>query len=572
MKKMIAIILVLTMLLAGSGVSFAETTHVISTKMVPLYVISMQFELEIPLYFMDEQEDIPWISMTDAHELLLMTYQLLGDAGYQLTMETEGKRFFFIRENGSMTEIDFEKGRVIWDDYNLFTSKSFADQPLDMLSEPYVNEAGEPLLFYRDPASFSRKGENMELNFAEFFQHFEDFSMELVYQDGMGYLPLQTFSDLFMAQSLINLGYNGEAVFVIVGNELGDMREAYYAVEPKERSEEMAIFNYLETCLALQFHYGLKEHHEIPSFGTFFEHLGIDEVLMSPDALTANQALSDVVYVYLDDMHSKFQSASPYAGDVEVMGNMTPYSRTRLLKHEADLLAQREKAYPDGCPGYEEIGNTAFVTFDEYTFSHGLDYYADPGAEALMDADTIGLIMYAHKQITRENSPIENVVLDMSLNKGGTVASGIYTIGWMLGECDFHLADAMTRAQASLKYRVDVNGDHVCDEKDSISHLNLFCLTSPVSFSCGNLVPCSFKASSNVTLIGRPTSGGACSVQPLVSADGTLWRISSRMRLSTLCNGAFYDVDQGVEPDVVFAKDESYYDRQGLTDMINAMK
>lgn len=572
MKKMIAIILMLVMLLTGSSAAFAETSPVISQKTVPLYVTTMQFELEIPLYFMDGQQDIPWISMTDAHEMLMMMYQILGDAGYQLTMETEGKSFFFIRENGSMAEVDFEKGRVVWDDYNLFTCMSFAHQPLDLLSEPYVNEAGEPHLFYRDPASFSRKGESMELHFAEFFQHFAEFSMEPVYQDGMGYLPLQTFSDLFMAQNRMNLGYNGEAVFAIVGNELGDMREAYYAVEPKERSEELAIFNYLETCLALQFHYGLKEQHEIPSFGTLFERLGIAEALMSPDPLTADNTLSDVVYVYLDDMHSKFLSASPYAGDVEAPGTMTPYSRTRLIKHETDLMAQREKVYPDGCPGYEEIGNTAFVTFDDYTFGPALDYYGDPGTEKLMDVDTIGLIMYAHKQITRENSPIENVVLDMSLNKGGVADAALYTIGWMLGECDIHLADAMTGAQASMKYRVDVNGDRICDAKDSIAHLNLFCLTSPVSFSCGNLVPASLKASNNVTLIGRPTSGGACVVQPLVSADGTLWRISGRMRLSTLCNGAFYDVDQGVVPDVVLAKDESYYDRQGLTDMINAMK
>lgn len=91
MKKMIALILMLAVLLAGSSAAFAETSPVISQRTAPLYAATMQSELAIPLYFMDGQEDIPWISMTDAHEMLLMMYQILGDAGCRLTMKTEGK-------------------------------------------------------------------------------------------------------------------------------------------------------------------------------------------------------------------------------------------------------------------------------------------------------------------------------------------------------------------------------------------------------------------------------------------------------------------------------------------------
>ena len=72
-----------------------------------------------------------------------------------------------------------------------------------------------------------------------------------------------------------------------------------------------------------------------------------------------------------------------------------------------------------------------------------------------------------------------------------------------------------------------------------------------------------------MTLLGRRSGGGACAVQPLATADGTLWRVSSRLRLSTVMNGSYYDVDEGAEPDIVIDKAADYYDREKLTNYIN---
>ena len=383
-------------------------------------------------------------------------------------------------------------------------------------------------------------------------------------------MPLQTFSDLFLAYFYINLAYNGEAVFMIEATDLGDMRETYYSVEPRERSAELARFNYVETCLSLQFNYGLKDEHDIPSFGTLFELTGIDQAMQSTDALEANVALSDVINGYIDDLHSAFVFASPYAGDVAVEPNVQSLSANRIIGHAQRLSAAAREYFPDCMRFYQEIGNTAYISFNSFTADYDNDYYgALAGGEPI--ADTIGIIMYAHAQITRENSPIENVVLDLSLNTGGHADAAIYTIAWFLGECDLHLEDAVTGARSSTNYRVDVNGDRKFDENDSIAHLNRYCLVSPVSFSCGNLVPAVFKNSNQVTLLGRQTGGGACAVQPLASADGSIWQISSRLRLSTVTNGSFYAVDQGVAPDVLIDKDESYYDREALTEYINSL-
>lgn len=101
--------------------------------------------------------------------------------------------------------------------------------------------------------------------------------------------------------------------------------------------------------------------------------------------------------------------------------------------------------------------------------------------------------------------------------------------------------------------------------------LRLFCLTSPASFSCGNLVPWAFKEDGTVKLLGGVTGGGSCVTLPMTTAWGTSYVTSGPNRLSFLKNGAYYDVDKGVDPDYVISSYERYYDREALVEYINSL-
>ena len=183
--------------------------------------------------------------------------------------------------------------------------------------------------------------------------------------------------------------------------------------------------------------------------------------------------------------------------------------------------------------------------------------------------DTIGLVIYAHSQFYRDDSPIENVVIDLSNNLGGSVDAAIFLMGWILGDAPFSVKDTFTGALSTAYYRADVNLDRKFNNGDVLDDKNVFVLVSPVSFSCGNLVPAAFKSSDKVTLLGRTTGGGSCIVQPLSTAWGTLFQISGPQRMSFLKNGSFYDIDTGVAPDFTLIKPERYYNREELTEYIN---
>ena len=110
-------------------------------------------------------------------------------------------------------------------------------------------------------------------------------------------------------------------------------------------------------------------------------------------------------------------------------------------------------------------------------------------------------------------------------------------------------------------------------EQDTLAGrgLNLYCLISPVSFSCGNLVPWAFKMDGNVKLLGSKSRGGNCVVFPMTTAWGTSFAVSGPLRISFMINGAYYDVDRGVEPDYVIRTYDHLYDREALTNYINSL-
>lgn len=229
----------------------------------------------------------------------------------------------------------------------------------------------------------------------------------------------------------------------------------------------------------------------------------------------------------------------------------------------------RKNAYKDGCPSYEEIGNTAYITLDNFLIDLKKDYYEAGITKEC--TDTVEIIAYANSRINRKNSPVENVVIDLSNNMGGDIEAAIYTLAWCMGEAPFYMTDSFTGASSTAAYRADVNLDHKFDDEDQITDKNIYCLISPVSFSCANMVPAVLKSTGRVSLLGAKSGGGASVVSTVSTADGNVLEISSTNIISILKNGSYYSVDEGVEPDYRIDKIDNFYNRERLTEYINSL-
>ena len=285
---------------------------------------------------------------------------------------------------------------------------------------------------------------------------------------------------------------------------------------------------------------------------------------------------------YMDDGHSAITQSSWRSGNNSVQfqvqfGTELGPNTLQVVSgaRSKGLKAARSAAYPDGVPGYEEIGDTAFVTFDSFTAerSDRSEYYNLELNDWTDAKDTIELILYAHKMVTRPDSPIKKIVIDLSLNGGGNADAAVAVACWFTGTASISLLDTMTGAETVMSYRTDLNLNGVAldDPGDTVSGgaYNLYCLTSRNSFSCGNLIPAVFEQSGFVTLIGRRSGGGSCVVMACTSASGSVFQISGSKELSTTRNGTFYSIDAGIPVDIPLTKDASFYDRAGLVELIH---
>lgn len=554
-----------------NGVSIAE-------RSVPWYIRDLGTTFDMPVFFLNGAEDLPYVNLTDWADVMVTLYRMNADENYALEFEADGNVAMYTRENGYSMLFDFAEGTFTFDDYDAFVHSSSDTALLDMVSMDIYNDKGEQLVLERvDKGSFDRYGKEIEVNLTNY-----DITVSWSAEDGLYLVPLQTMGDFLTAQPLmLNTFFNGDAVYIATPDDMGagfdeptELGESYFGAPFAQMSENLAWYNYCELCLALDYHYGLKEIHDITSFDSVFRETGYKEGLSSTDPDVADGALMDFIDYYLDDLHSGFRFASFRADDLISVGGAGLSSRQDEVNRE--IFSSAREAADKEITTYQEVGNTAYITFDGFQLRNDPSVYYEFGTDPEMETDpssdmvdTIALMIDAHEQITRENSPIENVVIDLSLNGGGELDACAFVAAWVLGEASMSIRSSMTGAVSTSCYRADVNLDGKFDEKDNILDKNLYCLISPYSFSCGNLLPNVLKSSNRVTLIGQTSGGGSCSVLPMTTANGAMFRISSPNRMSYVKNGSYYDTDLGLDPDYYISHPSNFYNREALTEYIN---
>ncbi|MBQ4513672.1 MAG: hypothetical protein II969_11820 [Anaerolineaceae bacterium] len=577
MKKYLLILLSLLLIVINAS---AQDTHNIVERSYTFYDGSIDDPLNkpFPLYFMDGVDDLPYVELESWMELLIfINREWLSDPNYDLMFNAEGTDAAYVRENEYHLQFDFKEKTIEFDDFNAFVHNSDNRSLLDVLSASGFTDAGESELFQRNlDLSYDRYGDVVKIDLASYH-------IPMIMQDGKYYMPLQTMNDLLISPvTRATILFNGENLMLVNRNLLGTVKrgltelgELYYAAEKKEMSPQLAEFGYWELCFVLDNLYGLKDAHEIKYFDQFFYQMGFDEQFKTATAEEADELLYKIIDFYLDDLHSKFIDYSYRVGPKEVSWTTGP--ATRKFDEFVSLYGNaREPFYDEGYFEkvnyepfvYSETGNTAYLTFDSFICTNASAYYDAPDLDSL-PRDTVGLVIYAHQAIYRKDSPIENVVIDLSNNTGGDVDAAIFLMSWLLGDAPFSVKDTFTGALSTATYRADVNLDRKFNSGDVLDDKNIYVLISPVSFSCGNLVPAALKASDKVTILGRTSGGGSCVVQPLSTAWGTFFQISGSSRMSFLKNGSFYDIDTGVSPDFTITQPRKFYDHEALTEYIN---
>ena len=543
------------------------------------------------LYFKEGAEDIPYVNIEEL-------------CNYYFTVEYPEKyKVLITSKNNNYTStvlIDLTKRKIYFSNYDHYISQFYSESSKLFFDLANVQEND----FIKIEKSFNSWGAPIEVNFSGF----EDFVLCAEIDGKLNYyVSLNTYGNLFTAfKSVV---YNGKEVYSvnkIIYNGFDNPKEFYRFDEgtgKKMRSSALTNFTYNELCINLDLNYGLKELHgnKFDCFDSYFEYVGLKSKLLNPDPEIFCKAIWDLCEAYFSDNHSNFKFASYYCGydiakkfaeRVET-GDENLLTGNSISKKMELYYTARQNVYGEDIPGLEfsDDGKTAIVRFDHYTNSEDYDLNAiinetnqklEKTTEDICnsikenytaiqkDIDT-EYYLYCVNKMIKENPEVENVILDMSNNTGGSCRTAVATLAWMLGEVQTNITNSITGAKCSSVYVCDINADGKFDENDTIKDKKLFCLISPASFSCGNMVPAMLKSSDRVVLLGETSGGGSAVVYPTMAADSTTFRISSRYVMSENKNGSNYDIDKGIEPHVRL-QPETLYNKEKICSIVANMK
>ena len=109
-----------------------------------------------------------------------------------------------------------------------------------------------------------------------------------------------------------------------------------------------------------------------------------------------------------------------------------------------------------------------------------------------------------------------------------------------------------TGSTVEFHFDVDLNGDGVFGgEGDTFKgKYNFAVMTSPASFSAGNITPAFAKTFGFAKIIGLPSAGGPCPVATRTDSFGFSYRTSAQLHYPCVVDGKYLSNDQGVPVDI----------------------
>ncbi len=528
---------------------------------------------QVPVSYFNDS-NIPYVSLSNVIPLINSFYE--GEAGTKFlsySLEKSGDKSFKITNNlyNETATIDYNKKTITFSDIFLFQNSIYSDKgTVITIYNHNATEKKDPLL--RIDGSTYNKGSETIIDLNNYA------SVQLPYYENEGYIPFTTAFDVLFNKLSSKLTIIGDKLFIILSSSeikstsLTSYGEDYYnAAKGLTLSQEELNFNYDETCLYLDYFYGLKDLFNISSFDQFFSQQKLKERMLK-SSKDFDIALKSFICHYIEDFHSSYQLSSPYSTsfipEIEERSNIQTY-----LDHYYSMLELRynimNTTKDDNfvVPGYQVVDDTAIITFNSFSILGSLDKEYENQEEAYV----LRLMANSLNKINNDSS-IKNVVLDMSCNTGGSLDAGISVISAFLGHCDFSMRNTTNGSTMTTTYTADCNLDGVIDEKDHLRDgLNKYVIGSSLSFSCGNFVPCALKAG-GVKVIGQITRGGTCSVTSNASPIGTFYGSSSSYMLCTFKDGIYSHINNGAKPDYPIQNFTSIFDRQALVEGIHTIQ
>ena len=513
----------------------------------------------VAIRFYEDMPSVPYISVADFQNIVV--------PGTTVNVTKTGGATYRLKNAGGTLIVNTIDETCAFDDFMGFTNQ------MGLVQAGMENAYYDGLPYVR----FNRQtlsGGSAALTF-----DYSSYGINLRGEETMVYFPFATLADLYADLYGHNAACNGEKVVYDSKDENGNNGigglDSDFLMENlmknKERKADMVAYNYAELCFTIDHFYGMPTGSD---FEKSIQEKGLDKTLEADaDGQAVKQLLLStniddyadgmcMLYAYLyDGGHTKIWYGKPSTTFAEKYPSLYNYydERVTIVRNWTSAqimnltLPLREAFFGDKNT-YHKKGNTAICHFDNFALNDNAawnNYYQGKGPRptvATSPEDPMAIFLDALEQAAADPE-VKNFVLDLSVNTGGSSDVVVAMTSLMFDQSFFRAYNVLTGQKRTWYYDVDRNFDGKYDAQDQDVHYDLnFCIiTSPVSFSCGNLYP-SLCKDAGLLIAGQKSGGGSCAVGAHRTADGFYYQISSAC--ARLSNANWENINDGITPHV----------------------
>ena len=562
MKRTLAFALTLFLCVAawcGALAEAAPTGEAAFTERETKLILNGEEAGTLPLRFYAEAPNVPCMGIAACSQLMYRRPLTLVDNG-DGTCALEN-------EIGETLRCDPEAGVIVVEDWN-----RFFDLPMPQEDEALGWKDTSTRFVRIVDVKYEGTAEPVVLDFGLY-------GIPLHADGDDIYLPVSTLSNMMTDIATNHLLYNGESLFAQRFDMNGLSPQGLYESEVlsaefqgQARPEDVARQCYADLCFNFDHFFG---HPGKAPLDAAIAEVGLDQALEdlgaegqsikaalnSTDLMEYISALSAVFSPYLNDGHTVFTSVSslmearPELANemgMEVYRNLLNDPTTMRQVANMFIPVQRESVWGDET--YIESGSTAIIRLDTFLPDEAAwnSYYDGEGE---FPQDSLGIVITGLRKAS-ENPAIQNVIIDLSCNGGGSPDVMMAILAVTTGQNQLYGYSRLTGRYFTMTFEADTNFDGAYDEKDLETRydFNYGVLTTRHAFSCGNLFPIIMQEGGAV-VIGEPTSGGACCVQVGSDAEGFTYMMSSAQWL--VVDSAGNSVEGGCKVDLPIEPEEN---------------
>ena len=554
--------------------------HVLQTDSSgkPYYVISPYGYVDVAHF---NESEVGYINVDDYVNTVMKLSDIYGEDQVNYLSVTKDKKTTITNLTHKATAtIDYVEQTITFSDYDAYncTDAAWIGNPLA------VGAGGGEKYFYEVKGKYFAPKDSYVIDLKKY-------DITAYYYEGKGYLPYDVFRNILNPSPITYLFYNGVNFYQVSTSNSKSTIDLYKPIREEATilTEEYMEYTYNLLALTLDHRFGLIDRPSRAEKGKMIKYLPdgaykalepYHDRLVSLNPNESNFAMLEFFNNECDDGgHAGYSglnilSTAPqttYRGPekqhtfevMDIMNDAREDAEYDMYSYWVVEQGMTEDAYNTLQPSnyvtiYESDKGEApvmWITFDSFkSVNYLLTVKEIEQQKARYDdvtknnyyLDTIRMTMYADKKLKsynaeHESNPIKNVVIDIAKNGGGTVYTEHFLASWLCGGVTEKLYNPHTKAFQEYTVKADVNQDGKFNDDDYLSSdVNLYCITSDCSFSCGNMLPCNLVdnretpdvATNHTFFIGGPSGGGACFVDGNMHAgSGNVFRSSSNYHM-----------------------------------------